>query len=634
MKEESKTDNGVDCLQLPASEVPQAEWSGWSAPGASAAFEQCGDDDGSGGGDDGAGRSLVVGAGSGAGAGPAGGSAGSAIVPVGPPAPSAPGHDRQTSGRSGKRSSAGAAKTPKLVILNPDVRTGLCRARGGDYSLSVYDGEEYVGDILVRDLLLQGSEAEAFALVDAAVRECGHRALERVCRGPLVFRLFLGRDWASRAPAPGSVPIVWPLRPPERAMLGMEIPSQWLTVARPTGGSLKRQRPHPAGSEEESEALASSLLSVSEQLFAADWLVDLRSSKEVTQDAADGCVSEDELEECAPLPVVPALVPSPAVDSPTFASAEPMVGEANQENELPVPSARVRGDDGDDGDDDDNGDGTDGVERGRRQGKDLGASDGVPRAPSPASGSGSGSGCGVVGDAAAPPGESSRTMGAVKPVGRKRGAGGNGGASAPAAGALAPGWPHCPFGWNHLNKDQLKFLLRQLFPGGGGGVNAVSALRSNILAIVYGTPPDPNAFRELQGSGRGKQLGFLRTLYERGALVDSDVPEWARTAVDAIATFEQPHLSRPSQALTREVLRRLGGPRPALAGDSIVALSCGMRADAVDYGGGGGSGTPAFVPASDSSIAAPGANAVTDGVSLLGGSSIHNPLSTPLIPAA
>jgi hypothetical protein len=88
----------------------------------------------------------------------------------------------------------------------------------------------------------------------------------------------------------------------------------------------------------------------------------------------------------------------------------------------------------------------------------------------------------------------------------------------------ASDWADCPFGWHKLRKETFRFLLQQLFHGGGGGSNATAHQRSRVVALACDT-----TFRELFGSGRGKQLGFLKFLYDRKFLLHEDLPAWARS---------------------------------------------------------------------------------------------------------
>ena len=95
-------------------------------------------------------------------------------------------------------------------------------------------------------------------------------------------------------------------------------------------------------------------------------------------------------------------------------------------------------------------------------------------------------------------------------------------ATATAGDVPASDWADCPFGWHKLRKETFRFLLQQLFHGGGGGSNATAHQRSRVVALACDT-----TFRELFGSGRGKQLGFLKFLYDHKFLLHEDLPVWA-----------------------------------------------------------------------------------------------------------
>ena len=120
------------------------------------------------------------------------------------------------------------------------------------------------------------------------------------------------------------------------------------------------------------------------------------------------------------------------------------------------------------------------------------------------------------------------------------------------------GWPQCPFGWHTLSKMELRCLLGRLFSGGRGGANPVFVRRLGILqAVMDGHHVGSKGFRALLGCGIPVQLGFLRTLFERGVLCSSDLPAWALRAHGDAAGDVTGHDEWDGEALTNLVYTRL-----------------------------------------------------------------------------
>ena len=125
-------------------------------------------------------------------------------------------------------------------------------------------------------------------------------------------------------------------------------------------------------------------------------------------------------------------------------------------------------------------------------------------------------------------------------------------AAATAGDVPASNWADCPFGWHKLKKETFRFLLQQLFHGGGGGSNATAHQRSRVVALACDT-----TFRELFGSGRGKQLGFLKFLYDHKFLLHEDLPVWALSCTG----IRQAYVTRKkikSCSITSVVAARMG----------------------------------------------------------------------------
>ena len=143
--------------------------------------------------------------------------------------------------------------------------------------------------------------------------------------------------------------------------------------------------------------------------------------------------------------------------------------------------------------------------------------------------------------------------GAVKPEGKSGGT-----FHSQARRLWCQGWPQCPFGWHTLSKMELRCLLGRLFSGGRGGANPVFVRRLGILqAVMDGHHVGSKGFRALLGCGIPVQLGFLRTLFERGVLCSSDLPAWALRAHGDAAGDVTGHDEWDGEALTNLVYTRL-----------------------------------------------------------------------------